>query len=158
HLGLTEEADRNRFIILDLVRPDAESREKGMGLPRDEELARLGQKLLALAVRFGPTATKVAEAIKVHSVNNVPPRYIESYAVPAAMIAVSSGGGEEEAKKLLDEWLRARSFEGLHLDDEATLIRDIMHSSVQAGSERFPVAEIATQSRAFSLGKDALEG
>ena len=89
-LGLTREADRNRFILLELDRPPQEKFGR-MNLPTEAQLADLGLKLLALAVAHVHAADRLAQKLKSHGVAGVPSRIVESYATPAALLAAIQG-------------------------------------------------------------------
>lgn len=155
-LGLTREADANRFISLRLNRPPAKGYGR-MDLPCEDDLKALGVKLLALAVRHAHEAARLAVALKSHAVEGVPSRVVESYAVPAAMIAAVHRYGEEAAGNVLRELLRDRVFDGRVVADEQALLADLLQSHVTLDhGKRLSVLEIISHESAFFDGGAAM--
>jgi hypothetical protein len=156
-LGLTREADRNRFILLNLDRPPAATYGQ-MDLPGEDALADLGLRLLALAVTHAHAANKLAQKLKSHVVDGVPSRIIESYAIPAAMLASIRGLGDDGATKLLERFVVGRAFAGRVIADEKALWRDLMRSQIDIGrGERLLVSEISSEQMTYELGVNHLE-
>lgn len=155
-LGLSREADANRFITLRLERPPAEGYGR-MNLPGDDDLKTLGVKLLALAVRHAHEAARLAVALKDHVIERVPSRIVESYAVPASMYAAVFRYGEEAADTILRELLLDRAFDGRVVADEHALLDEILQSHVDIGhARRRSVREIITDAEVYSEGASAL--
>jgi hypothetical protein len=157
-LGLVREPDRNRFIVLDLVKPP-EERYGQMDLPTEKELAALGHKLMALAVRHVRRADALADALKGHRVEGVPSRIVENYAVPAALLAVAQGQGEGDAAGLLERLLAGRAFAGRVQADDQALVRALLGSLVSLGVdyETRTVSQILTDQNTYEVGRRALE-
>lgn len=96
--GSDDEADRNRVIAFELLRPSAE-----IVPPSMHDLRELGQRLLAIAVRHAIPAAALAPSLlrqwaeyarspqATTTERRVDSRVIQSYAVPAAMLAVCKG-------------------------------------------------------------------
>lgn len=107
-VGLKRAADRNRFIMLELKdkrpkgsqSPGKDDVVPGLALPSPAELADLGQRLLAVAIRYIYVAKPLAMALKEHRFAGIDSRIVESYSVPAAMLAAIQGFNETEAAEL----------------------------------------------------------
>ncbi len=149
-LGLKNDTDRNRFIILETLRPD-DDKFGTMNLPTDDAIAELGQKLAAIGIRHVLAADPLAVKLKTTRVPGVPTRVIESFAVPAAMVATACGQDEEAARKILREMLAGRNFTGRAQSDHDGLLRAIMNSlvAVRAGVQH-PVSQILTNPLVFA--------
>lgn len=102
--GLLDQADINRFISLELH--EVSNEEFGrLSIPDGPSLRELGQKLLAVAVRHALAAKEMAIKIKDTRVEGVSGRFVESYAVPAAMLGVPMGMDEKQCRALLKDLL-----------------------------------------------------
>lgn len=131
-VGLQREADRNRFIRLELKRAEKTNRNK-LELPSAPELHALGMRLLAVAVRFSRDAlARAAELKRVH-VEGVHERIIESYAVPSSIIAAACGMDEKQASGLLGLMVAPLTAEAAPESDEADLIHTILGALVDLG-------------------------
>jgi hypothetical protein len=149
-LGLKNDTDRNRFIILETLRPD-DDKFGTMNLPTDDAVADLGQKLAAIGIRHVLGADPLAVKLKTTRVPGVPTRVIESFAVPAAMVATACGLDEEAARKILREMLEGRSFSGRAQSDHDGLLRAIMNSLVVVRTGvQHPVSQILTSPQVFA--------
>jgi len=138
-IALNREPDKNRFITLELVEPAAENQNKLRDQPA-EEMRVLGQKLLAIAMRHGCKARSMADRLKCQPRSNpdVDSRIVESYCVPAAMIAVACGRDDGAAGVLLDEMLSIAGTDKEQSSDRDELIHAILRSIVRVspGMER----------------------
>src|SRR5690606_27026879 len=92
--------DRNRYIIAELLPPPDDRRGK-LALPSPTEIQELGESLLVIAVRNAFRAREFAAKLRVTRVEGVNDRIIESYSVPAGMLAAICELGDEQAAKLL---------------------------------------------------------
>ena len=130
--GLSREPDRNRFITLELLPPTKENAGK-LVLPPTAELAELGQRLLAVSIRYGLAAASLAVRLKSRRFDGVHPRVIESYAVPAAMHAALRGiTNEDEASGILGRLLKTADLgDNATGGDEESLMADILSSSIR---------------------------
>lgn len=136
------EADRNRYISTELLPPLATAKGR-LVLPPNSELGELGQRILASAIYCIHDARRLAASLKDCRIPGVSDRVVESYAVPAAMLAAIEGAGEEEAKGLLQEMLKEIAKEDHSgTSDEQTLMADILGAQIQIGPDRFSVAQL----------------
>lgn len=145
-IGSDREADRNRFINAELLPPTEELKGK-LAIPPAAELAELGQRMLASAIYCIHDARKLAMKIKDTSVAKVDLRIVESYSVPAAMLAVIQGRDEAEARGLLaDMLLTMKQGEDDSNSDEQELIHDIFSSQILVNNnrDRFTVSHLLT--------------
>jgi hypothetical protein len=105
--GLTEAADRNRFIILDLAALPPTRRGRLL-LPGDSALRELGLKLCAVALRHAEQVTKTFRVLKGTTFDGVHGRLVENFALPAALLAVVHEQDEDNARKTLGGLLADR--------------------------------------------------
>lgn len=139
--GLIEEADKNRFITLDLVKPPA-SESGNLVLPTVAEAAALGQKMLAVAIKSIERAKPLAIKLRDTHVAGIDARIVESYAVPAAMLAVIDGASDDEAREILRLMLTDLDRQEVEVDtDKAVVLRDIFGSYIQSGNVRLTAAQ-----------------
>jgi hypothetical protein len=139
-MGLTEAADANRTIQLELVLP---TKREPLHLPSEEELADLGVRLLAVALTHVERALALAESLNSYRLPKVPQRLVECYAIPAAVWSAVHGMDNLGACNVIEEFLQPRSFAGRATADEVLLLRTILQSIVPIGrGERLSVAEI----------------
>lgn len=153
--GLKREPDRNRFITLELT-PPADSMAGRLICPPAVELANLGQRLLAVAVRYGLPARGMAVELKSRRYDGIHARLIESYAVPAAIVAQLLGYSGDDAAGILEKMLRTvDKSEGI-ADDES-LLNDILGSNVDLGhGERATVGQAIAGRRTVAASEPAL--
>ena len=137
-VGFKREPDRNRFIQLELKRPDSRKRGKMDWLPLPHQLADLGLRLLAVAIRNVHRATVLSDAMRTFRMEGVHGRVIESYAVPIAMLASVTGNTEDVAREYMSQILGEIEFEGYTSADEHNLIGSILSSTVDLGSDGRP--------------------
>ena len=101
--GLEKQPDANRYVQFELLKAE-EGKEGGLSLPDDlSYLPTLGTKLLAVAMRGAIEAKRMAYATKDTKVKGVDARMIESYAVPAAMLAVAGGYDIQWCRNTIEE-------------------------------------------------------
>ena len=157
-IGLSRAPDRNRFINLELTSPPDDRRGK-LTLPPLPEIADLGQRLLAIAVKHALPAAKVADKLKGNSFQGIHGRVVESFAVPVAMLATSCGLDAEGAVAFME-----RVFGELEQDpaqgtkDEVSLLGAILESTVQLGhGDEATVGQILSHPSSYSGGLDAIE-
>jgi energy-coupling factor transporter ATP-binding protein EcfA2 len=153
-VGMDREPDRNRFITLELTKPPAEMRGK-LVLPTEPELEDLGQKLLAIAVRYVFAARRWAGILKGHRVEGFHGRVVESYAVPCGMLAAVMGlTDEDQAHGLLLTTLEGVGKDPSHVvSDEDDLVGAILSSLVS-----LPRGESATVAQILSAPNDYTDG
>jgi hypothetical protein len=143
-VALDRAPDRNRFITLELLRPKPEDEGK-LVPPLPSELHDLGQRLLAIAVKNIVAARPLARRLQGEHIEGMDPRVIESYAVPAAIMAASTGMPDADAKGLLVQFLKTTVAEDQRVSDEEELIHDILRCEVRSKDGR----EILTVDRAI---------
>lgn len=128
--GLKSEADRSRYIILDL-QAVPKGRPSSLTLPEADVLRDLGNRLMIVALRNWQAAKRLAVLLKGKSYGEVDRRVVESYSVPCAMLAAVMVMNDEQAVELLAGILGKRKFNEDHETDEEALIRDILESQVR---------------------------
>lgn len=151
--GLRRQPDQNRFIRFSLLRA-AKGQGNRLTVPPPSELLHLGQQLLAVAVVSAHAARRLAGRIKNHPMEGVPDRAVETYAVPAAMLATALGMGEDDAKRLLEALLAPlmADGEGAENRDHEELLEAILSAPVRCGQDgELTVAQILDPSSSDSL-------
>lgn len=157
-VGLKREPDRNRFIMLELRPPLPENRGK-LTLPPGSVLADLGQRLLAVAITHVSDARQIAATLKSTRVDGIDDRTVESYSVPAAILAALHQDTPGYARKLLEAFLATveRSEQGQ--TDRASLLEDILGASLMVGKGTvYTVGQILESQVAYHEHSSALEG
>lgn len=127
--GLTKAADLNRAIILEL-----DKRPVGvpsLRVPTAEEGKVLGEKLLAVALRHWKRALRLERDLQKDKVSASDPRLVESYAVPASMIAAVTGMDAEWMAGFLNSTLTERTDQEQGETDEESLVNEIMGTQVR---------------------------
>lgn len=125
--GLQREPDRNRFVTLELL-PALPGKAGELSCPPTHELADLGQRLLAVAIRHALKAKNLAIVLKAQRVEKIHPRVIESYAVPTAILATAFESDEDKIVKILRDLLMTVESEDANEGDERQLLDDILMS------------------------------
>jgi hypothetical protein len=133
--GLQKQPDANRFIQLELLTA-AEGQHGKLKLPEPKALMDLGQRLLAVAVRSAIAAKRLAVSLKDTPAPGIDPRTIESFAVPAAILAVAQGADEGLARTLLLNLLQSVDNEAQGRKDQEELFGDIMAANVFLDSKK----------------------
>lgn len=127
--GLSRQADLNRFILLELGDIPVEARGK-IRLP-SREMRDLGQRLLAVGLRFLPEAQRLAEVLRGEQFEGVPGRVVEGFSVPWAIYSAISGAGDvlatESLRRMFEEWDFTEQAER----DEVNVLSEILTSEVQ---------------------------
>jgi hypothetical protein len=131
--GLQRQPDLNRFIQLELL-PAEEGREGMLLLPDGAILHELGQKLLAIAVRFAVQAKQLASQLKNLQLDGIDARAVESYAVPTSILALAVEYSDKQAKTLLVDLLGNVDMDEQGQSDHANLISDILESTIFCSS------------------------
>lgn len=140
-VGLQREPDKNRFVNLELVKPLAEHAGK-LTLPTLTELHSLGQRMLAVAIRSIGRAKPLATLLRDVRVPGVDPRIVESYAVPAAMLAAIDGATDDEAREILTLFLQDLDRDEIEVDvDKQAVLRDMLGCHVQSGRDRMTASQ-----------------
>lgn len=141
-VGLNREADKNRFIMLELVRPEENQKGK-LILPSAKELYELGMRVLAVSIKYCQAAMKMAVKLKETRIPGVDERIVESYAVPAAMTSAIDGSTIDDAKEALRHMLDCMELiEVGGVKDEADLMESILSAHVFTGRETYAVGQL----------------
>jgi hypothetical protein len=149
--GLVGEADTSRFIVCEL------SRSGKIELPSYEELAALGQKLMAVALLSVRPARRLVEHLMDNRPQNVHGRVCESYAVPVAMYATSVGMPDSDALALFVAALGAIPETDQVQSDSAELIEAIATAQVRLpGGRTAPVSSLIESAFADTEASEAL--
>lgn len=139
-LNYDDQADRNRAVILHLKRPTAEMAGK-LILPPAEQLQDLGQRSLAVALWAIQAARLMAVRLKDVKVAGAEQRQVESYAVPAAMVAVVMGMDDANAAGLLGAMLQDAKDDQPVEADQTTLVKEILGATVSLQTHRMTVGQ-----------------
>jgi hypothetical protein len=154
--GLQDEADRNRFIILDMLRPPVTAQGK-ISLPAADRIQDLGLRLLAIALRHARTINDLFLFLKTQHFPGVNGRVVESYAIPAAVLAAVRQTDQPGALAILSSFLQGKEFARQGLADEQALIRAIMESHFDQGTRRRSIGEALSNESTFSECRKAIE-
>jgi hypothetical protein len=143
-VGLTQEADRNRFISLDLNAVDKSNPDrKDFSLPGTAYLHELGERAMVTAMYSIREARAMAEqlntAVKVQGLNS---RYIEGFAVPAAMLAVNLGIDLPTICETVKGWIEERAIVENKITDEEVLVGRILTSKIGESGKMFTVESL----------------
>jgi len=151
-VGLRRIPDRNRFIQLELV-PPLESDRGKLCCPPTPELHRLGQRLLAIAIHSLPLAKPLAIRLKAFQVPGVDPRAIESYAVPAAILAVARGMTDTQAEQILRAMVVTAPQEDQQMSDQEDILQAIFRAVVtmETGNDTKTVVSHNTVARLWEM-------
>lgn len=140
-LSYDDQADRNRAVILNLLSPLKHMAGK-LRIPTGDELQDLGQRALAAALWACQPARAAAVDLKDQKIEDVDQRLVESYAVPAAMLAEVLGQTGADAVGLLRMML-ADAKEDIQVEaDETNLIGEILGASVRMEGKELTVAQV----------------
>lgn len=136
--GLEKQPDRNRFISLEMLRTTDRWEQ-----PSSQQMVALGQKMLAVAMRWALEAKRLAGELHAKPVPGVDPRIVESYSVPASILAAAVGEDEDTAFRRLVRLMTNVDAEDAGEKDHHRLIEDIMQSHIRMkGGDVATVAQI----------------
>jgi hypothetical protein len=127
--GLSREADRNRYIILELDEITDEKRA-AFSVPSTSYLTDMGMKLLAIGLAHYQEARRLSTLLQDRQFEKVPPRCVESLALPCAMLAAAGGFTDEEAGNLLGNIVSGWDFEFQQSSDHIDCLSTILTSPV----------------------------
>lgn len=122
--GLQNEADQSRFIVAELKKVDAK-----INMPSWDELGVIGQRLAAVAICSFREAKKLVDILLDYKPEGIHGRICESYAVPCAMYAVSTGMDQQEALTLFYDALYSLTEAADIESDSEALLDEIMGST-----------------------------
>lgn len=133
NVDFEDATDKNRFIIFDL-KPAAAGRENKLVLPRESTLRRLGVRLFASVLQASDRALQLAGTLvrETPEISQAHSRQIESYSVPAAMLAAILGDDDSAAGELLRTLMAPVSEQEEHQvrHDHETLMDDIFTAHI----------------------------
>ena len=157
--GMKDQPDINRFIQLDLLTAE-KSKHNQLTLPGGDYLQALGQRLLAIAVRFAIESKALAIALKSTRVEGIDARTVESYAAPAAILSRAMDYSEAEAASLLEDLLKGVDRTQQGRTDHEDLLSDILASHVRCGGKEgtLAVSQILESQSRFYEYNHLLEG
>ena len=127
--GLRKQADRNRFIMLELNEIPKHQHGR-IDLPSESQLRELGIKLLAVALIHHQEARRLAALLKGRPVSGVPGRCLESFSVPIGMLSAILGLNDDAAFKYMSDVVGEWDFSGQSSHDKADIIAEIFASEV----------------------------
>ncbi|NDF13049.1 MAG: hypothetical protein EB060_09600 [Proteobacteria bacterium] len=130
-IGLNREPDQNRFIKLELQKPDEDKRGL-LNIPSEQDCHDLGLRLLAVAISRVWESRSIAAAIKSKH-GTIPDRVVESYSVPVGVLAATTGMTTEQARARLEAILDAGGSVNDVVSDEQELIETILSADVWVG-------------------------
>jgi len=127
--NLSDEADINRFIQLQILKWDSTIENKFLPYHDDGDLSQLSRQLLAIAVRYGLAIANLARDIGQVEIEGLSARLVEGYAAPVAALCCAFGEPTiETAKRLIFNFTRDVDYE--IQDDERNLIEAILSAAV----------------------------
>lgn len=145
-VDLKRAPDKNRFIMLELLPPADADRGK-LVLPPSDELAGIGEKLLVIAIKKVFAAKQIAAELRTTRIEGVDDRIIESYSVPASMIAAVHEMTIEDSRKILARMVEDTKENHQQENDQEILTEEILSARVQVqGGKFFSVAQIINES------------
>lgn len=155
--GLKREPDRNRFIQLELTMPPKNDMGK-LNLPSSEELRFLGQKILAVGLKYIFQAKELASSLRVLKFPGVNERIVECYSVPAACYATAMGVDAVGHPHEVLERMLTSIRQSEDMNDERQLLVDILETEVQLEKgERATVSQIIERRLQSPTGMTTLE-
>ncbi len=151
--GLTRQPDLTRFIRFELQPPVG-----WMNIPDDETLSELGQELLAAAIFCCQEAVEVCDQIRRTAIEGVEQRRVESYAVPAAMLAVTGMYPSESPEAILRTLIQSTGdqSEAPSEPDQLVLLRDILSLKVIVDRVLVTVGEVLDNPVRISGSREVL--
>lgn len=122
-VSLTKEADKTRFVVVELLRSD-----KKIEIPAADDLAFLGLHLLAGAIVNAEVITETFDRLVAMEEFSRYGRFREVYAVPVAAYCTFMGMDFEQTAQMLGEVLthKHQDMEGQMVNDEQDLIDTIL--------------------------------
>lgn len=129
--GLVREADKNRFILQELVPPLAGEYGK-LSVMSESELGELGQRILAVALTYAIQAKELANQLRILKYERINQRLVECYAVPAACYSAVMGESAGAPSDVLGRMLTTIEIDE-DMDDERQLLMDILQTEIHLG-------------------------
>jgi len=133
--GISDQADRNRWIMIDMIKP-ANNRMGKLRLPDMTTLDTLRNKLIAAAVVIGNEARGMVETLMARRPDHIDHRICQIFSVPAAVLACMAGMPHDTAVESFARMLKVFDIEGLERDQDSAL-DVILTSKIKAhGTDR----------------------
>jgi hypothetical protein len=140
--GLRKQADRNRWLLLDLNEVPKE-KYGTVDMPTERELGTLGRKLMAIAITHFREAQKIADSLEGMKFSGASGRIVHSFAVPVAMVAAIQGWDVTLAAEYMEKVLAEWDFGIANSQDKTDLLRDIYSAEVfMDGGRRLTVSQL----------------
>lgn len=156
--GLSDAADRNRFILLHLDRVVKQKGDTMLQLPSDDDLEDLGMKSLAVAISCWKQVKERAKVLHESVIGGVDHRIVESYSLPCAMIGVILGQNAEENAGTMRTILEGRDLVGQQVSDEQRLLEEIFESVVfMGGGKQCTVSQAVLSASGTPEEREAVE-
>ncbi|MEM9354616.1 MAG: primase-helicase zinc-binding domain-containing protein [Pseudomonadota bacterium] len=154
--GLTKQPDLNRFIQFELKKPD-EAKRNQLEVPDALDSYELGQKLLAIAVHYAIAAKQMAIELKSMAAKGIDARVVESYSVPAAMLATASGYSLDQARELLAFFLGDVVEDDQGHTDQSELLDAVLMSQIRVSAQQYTVSQMIEDRNSSQYCKTSLE-
>lgn len=147
--GMDRAADRNRFIIIELLKPQQ------IKMPDNRETEPLKDKILALGLAVAEPVRSLAAKLGCQRIAGVDERLMEALALPAAIWAVIHQKDEQEAGEYLGSLAAERSemMKDSSESDEDALMRDILAASIRIDMIDEPGASTRVVYREVAVGQ-----
>lgn len=153
--GLVREPDKNRYIVLGTTFHHGAN---NLELPPAGEIQSLGSRGFAVMLKHAIRAVQLHRFLKAQVVPGVPPRHVESFAVPAAVVSAIRSLSDQDSVAILQTLVSDRFTEVAHPHDEEELVQDVLSSQIfVGGGKSMTVAEIISNKFNFDAQKNDLE-
>lgn len=131
---IVDDADRNRFVSIDLVRPSA-SRWRAFRLPSQADATAMGEKLMAISIWGAIETARLAEELTKVEVATVHERQIRNLAVGAAAFSVACSTTWEVSKKVLETFASyyAAGSESEVIPAHSQVLEELLRSIIDCG-------------------------
>ena len=121
--------DRNRFLRHELLEAE-KGRHGELRVPPLRQLRDLGQRLLAIAIRYCQRAGVLADEIRSRAYRGIDSRVVESYSIPAGILAAMMGVDQDGVEEFQTTLLSCVPRTGA-IKDETDLLESILAGTVQ---------------------------
>ena len=129
-----------------------------MEIPDSQTLRELGRELFAVAVYLCSDATVLSESLKQIQLPEVDPRIVESFSVPAAVLAVAGVFGSTTSEEILTSMIGCTGNHTADTEsDQLALLRDILAVKIVVNKELLTAGEILSDPHQFNGSTEALE-
>lgn len=150
--GMRDAADRNRYIMLDLLKPSRNKKEV-IHHPSDLELQELGLNAMVAAVSVWKEALAINNELRRYPISGLDTRITESFSVPSAMMGAVLGLDAKQSRGLLEQFVGCRNFEVQQESDEEELLRTIYDSEIRLDHGKMAtIGELIEGEHEFGVG------